>query len=176
MMTDGMAVMADTLARHNKQLRVMDAKNLENEAIMKDLESKNLDNEATMKDLVSKNLDNEATMKDLVSKTDKMINIIKKKMRAQKEEHDEFIASLQRDSSKQKKRPADNQGEGGIEKKQASAWSKVVTNIYKKNGCNIFRWQKTTKGIKHFEKDHKTFKTVEEALKAMAEYFENLAP
>jgi len=155
-------------ARHNKQFRVMDAKNNHNEATIKELESKTLGNEATIK--------------DLDSKTDKMMNIMKKKMRAQNEardakdkERDELIASLQRDRCKEKKRPADNQGEGGIEKKQAPAWSKVVTNIYKKNGSNIFRWQKTIKGIKHSEKDHKTFKTVEEASKAMAVYFKNEA-
>jgi len=94
---------------------------------------------------------------------------------AKDKERDVLIAALQRDSSNQKKRPADNQGEGGIEKKQAPAWSKVVTNIYKKNGSNIFRWQKTIKGIKHSEKDHKTFKTVEEASEAMALYFKNEA-
>jgi hypothetical protein len=133
---------------------------------------------------------------DMREETDKKIKGMQKKMKAKNaerdakdaerdakdeqrdakdKERDDLIASLQRDRCKEKKRPADDQGEGGIEKKQASAWSKVVTNIYKKNGSNIFRWQKTTKGIKHSEKDHKTFKTVEEASKAMAVYFKNEA-
>jgi len=43
-----------------------------------------------------------------------------------------------------------------------------------KNGSNIFKWEKTTKGKKHYEKDRKTFKTVEEASNAMAVYFENM--
>jgi len=189
MMTDGMAVMADTLARHNKQLRVMDAKNLENEAIMKDLESKNLDYEATMK--------------DLESKTDKRINIIKKKMRAQNEEHDtkeaerdakeaerdakdaerdKLIASLQRDRSKEEKRPADNQGEGTSQKKSYNALSKknnphwpdnIYKTISKKTGSNGFMWRRNLNKVTHKETG---FKTIEEALKNMAQYFENLAP
>jgi len=157
------------LARNNKQRKIMDAKNL--------------DNEATIKELRSKNIDNEATMKDLDSKTDKMINIMKKKMRAQNEAHnakdaerdakdqerDELIATLQCDRSNQKKRPADNQGEGSTKKK--GGWSTVAKNISKKNGSNIFRWKKDIGNITHFENN---FKTAEEASKAMAVYFQNM--
>jgi hypothetical protein len=138
----------------------MKAKNAERDA--KDEERDAKDEERDAKDQERDAKDQERDAKD-------------QERDAKDKERDELIASLQRDSSNQKKRPADNQGEGGIEKKQAPAWSKVVTNIYKKNGSNIFRWQKTTKGIKHSEKDHKTFKTVEEASKAMAVYFKNEA-
>jgi len=143
-------------------------------------------------------------MKDLESKTDKRINIIKKKMRAQNEEHDtkeaerdtkeaerdtkeaerdakdaerdakdkerdKLIASLQRDRSKEEKRPADNQGEGTSQKKKKKAEPRFISKM---PGSNRFRWEKNTKGIKHSGKD---FKTVEEASKAMAVYFENEA-
>jgi len=76
---------------------------------------------------------------------------------------------LQRDRSNQKKRPADNQGEGSTKKK--GGWSAVAKNISKKNGSNIFRWKKDIGIITHSENN---FKTAEEASKAMAVYFENM--
>jgi len=156
-------------ARHNKQCRVVDAKNNHNEATIKEIESKTLGNEATIKDLESKNIDNEATMKDLESKTDKRIKIIKKKMRAQKEERDakdkerdKLIASLQRD--------LDNQGEGTSQKKKRKT---EPTYIFKDPNSNGFMWKRFFNGRTHTKKN---FNTIEEAVKDMAEYFENLAP
>ena len=185
-------------ARHNKQCRVVDAKNNHNEATIKEIESKTLGNEATIKDLESKNIDNEATMKDLESKTDKRINIIKKKMRSQNEEHDakdaernakdqardakdkerdakdkerdKLIASLQRDCSKEQKRPADNQGEGTSQKKKRKT---EPTYIFKDTSSNGFMWKRYFNGRMRTKKN---FNTIEEAVKDMAEYFENLAP
>jgi len=100
----------------------------------------------------AKNLDNDTTIKDLDSKTDKILGTMKKTMRAQNEaydtkdkerdakdkerdakdkvrdakdkERDALIASLQRDLSKNKKRPADDQGEGASPKKLCKAGSK----------------------------------------------------
>jgi len=68
------------------------------------------------------------------------------------------------------KRPADNQGANTIPKKPCPAWSKkdhpaLPTNIYRKDGSNVFRWQKTiNKKIYH----EGGFKTMEEAEKALA--------
>ena len=83
-------------------------------------------------------------------------------------ERDKLIASLQRASSN-KKRSADNQGEGGTQKK--GGWSKVAKNIHKKNGSNIFRWEKDIDKITHGESN---FQTMEEAVKALAVYLENM--
>ena len=135
-----------------------------------------------------------ATMRE---ETDKKIKAIKKKMQAKNEENDakdaerdakdverdakdverdmkdaqrdKLIASLQRASCKEKKRSADNQGEGGTQKK--ATWNKVATNISKKNGSSIFRWAKTINSIAHGESN---FQTMEEAEKAMAVYCENI--
>jgi len=83
-------------------------------------------------------------------------------------ERDKLIASLQRASSN-RKRSADNQGEGGTQKK--GGWSKVAKNIHKKNGSNIFRWEKDIDKITYGESN---FQTMEEAVKALTVYLENM--
>ena len=90
--------------------------------------------------------------------TDKKIKTMKKKMQVKNEENDakdaerdakdverdmkdaqrdKLIASLQRASCKEKKRSADNQGEGGTQKK--ATWNKVATNISKKERIEYFQ-------------------------------------
>jgi hypothetical protein len=146
-----------------------DAKDAERDAKDEERDAKDKDNEINMKakDKQRKLKDRERDAKD------KERDVKDKERDAKDKERDELIASLQRDRSNHKKRPADNQGEGGIQKKkQASAWSNVAKNIHKKNGANIFRWEKSFQRITHWGKD---FKTIEEAAKNMAEYFQNLA-
>ena len=82
-----------------------------------------------------------------------------------------LIASLQRDRSKEEKRPADNQCEGTSQKKKRKT---EPTYIFKDpNSSNGFMWKRFFDGIMHKQFG---FNTIEEALKDMAEYFENLAP
>jgi len=125
----------------------MQAKNEENDA--KDAERDAKDAERDAKDAERDAKDVERDMKDA--------------------QRDKLIASLQRASCKEKKRSADNQGEGGTQKK--ATWNKVATNISKKNGSSIFRWAKTINSIAHGESN---FQTMEEAEKAMAVYCENI--
>ena len=140
-----------------KDLRVQnearDAKDNHNEATIKELESKTLGNEATIKDLRAQNEARDA--KDA--------------------ERDELMVSLQRDCSKEEKRPADNQGEGTSQKKKRKT---EPTYIYRDKSTKyansiVFMWRRFLYGIWHGDTG---FETIEEALKDMAEYFENLAP
>jgi len=140
-----------------KDLRVQnearDAKDNHNEATIEELESKTLGNEATIKDLRAQNEARDA--KDA--------------------ERDELMVSLQRDCSKEEKRPADNQGEGTSQKKKRKT---EPTYIYRDKSTKyansiVFMWRRFLYGIWHGDTG---FETIEEALKDMAEYFENLAP
>jgi len=83
---------------------------------------------------------------------------------------DSLIASLQRAAAKQKKRPADVQGEGHAQKKSCTGWSKKVKNIYKKDGSDIFKWKKHVNKKEYGEGG---FTTMEQAVKALAEFLEN---
>ena len=73
---------------------------------------------------------------------------------AKDKERDELIASLQRDRSN----------------KQKNGWSNVATNIYKKNGSNVFMWKKTIKRIPRWESG---FQTMEEVVEALAVRLQN---
>jgi hypothetical protein len=88
---------------------------------------------------------------------------------AKDEERDKLLVSLQRAFCKEKKRPADNQGEGTSQK--TSKKTKSEPMYITKTGSNSFMWKRIIKGIDHHEYG---FKTVEEASKAMAVYFENM--
>jgi len=125
---------------------------------------------------------------ELREKTDKKMKVMKKniesKMQAKDEERDakdeerdakdaerdKLLASLQRASGKEKKRPADNQGEGTSQKKKRKT---EPMYIFKDPNSNGFMWRRYFNGIMHRQDD---FNTIEEAVKDIAEYFENLAP
>jgi len=60
-----------------------------------------------------------------------------------------------------------------LSKKNNPHWpDNIYKTISKKTGSNGFMWRKNLNKITHKETG---FKTIEEALKNMAEYFENLA-
>ena len=125
---------------------------------------------------------------ELREKTDKKMKVMKKniesKMQAKDEERDakdeerdakdaerdKLLASLKRASCKEKKRPADNQGEEDTQKKKRKT---EPMYIFKDPNSNGFMWRRYFNGIMHRQDD---FNTIEEAVKDIAEYFENLAP
>jgi hypothetical protein len=88
---------------------------------------------------------------------------------AKDQERDKLLVSLQRAFCKEKKRPADNQGEGTSQKMSKKTKSEPM--YITKTGSNSFMWKRIIKGIDHHEYG---FKTVQEASKAMAVYFENM--
>ena len=83
-------------------------------------------------------------------------------------ERDKLLAFLQRASCNEKKRPADNQGEGTSQKKSKKI--KSEPRYITKTGSNSFMWKKTTDGIEYYERG---FKTIKEASKALAVHLEN---
>ena len=139
-------------------------------------------------EIVKTTNENIAAVQTLVVKTrdetDKKIKCMKKKMQAKNEENDakdaerdakdeerdakdeerdKLIATLQRASCNEKKRPAEDQGEGTSQKKMKSE-----PRFISKTGANSFMWRRCIDGVKH---EKRNFKTVEAASKSMALYF-----
>ena len=139
-------------------------------------------------EIVKTTNENIAAVQTLVVKTrdetDKKIKCMKKKMQAKNEENDakdaerdakdeerdakdeerdKLIATLQRASCNEKKRPAEDQGEGTSQKQMKSE-----PRFISKTGANSFMWRRCIDGVKH---EKRNFKTVEAASKSMALYF-----
>jgi len=133
----------------------MQAKNEENDA--KDAERDAKDEERDAKDAERDAKDEERDAKDAER------DAKDEERDAKDEERDKLIATLQRASCNEKKRPAEDQGEGTSQKKMKSE-----PRFISKTGANSFMWRRCIDGVKH---EKRNFKTVEAASKSMALYF-----